>query len=185
MDWKYNRTAFLIPPRREADFLIANYWTWVYTLYPVLHRPTFNERYQALWQRSASSKTTLDDVTFHCMLNAVFALGTQFQPQMEAGERESQSEAFFVRCQQLLTFELLSHSTFEMVQALLLMAQYLQSTDKPDYCWNLAGLAVRMAQAIGIHLESTEGAISDDQRLDQVEVELRRRVWAGCIILDR
>lgn len=181
----YDSTAFHVPPRREADALVTNYWTWVYTLYPVIHRPTFNERYRALWQQSPSSSLTLDDVLFHCTLNAVFALGAHFQTDIEPSSRTSKSESFFARCQQLLTMDLLGQGTFEMVQALLLMAQYLQSTDKPNHCWNLAGLAIRMAQSVGLHLESMDGPVASENRFDQVEIELRRRVWAGCILLDR
>ncbi|KIW99851.1 uncharacterized protein Z518_10779 [Rhinocladiella mackenziei CBS 650.93] len=183
--WKYSSTAFHVPPRREAEALLANYWTRVYTLYPILHRPTFTRRYHALWQESQPFQTTLDDVLFHCMLNAIFALGAHFQPELEPAARTAKSESFFHQCQHLLTLDLLAHGNLEMVQALLLMAQYLQSTDKPNYCWSLAGLAMRMAQAIGLHLQSTESTAANGQKWDQVELEVRRRVWGMCILLDR
>ena len=183
---KYGTTAFHIPPRREADTLIANYWTWVHTIYPVLHRPSFNNRYQKLWQwqSPSSGRTNLDDVLFHCRLNAVFALGAHFQSDVEPADRKKISESFFLRAQHLLTMDLLAYANLEMVQSLVLMAQYLQSTDKPNYCWSIAGLAIRLAQAIGLHLESSQSEAAG-HRLDQVDIEVKRRAWTNCILLDR
>jgi hypothetical protein len=181
---KYDTTAFHIPPRREADTLIAHYWIWVHTIYPVLHRPSFDARYQALWQVSNPSQTTLDDVLFHCRLNVMFALGANFRSEMEPPDRRSISESFFSRSEHLLKMELLDFANLEMVQSLVLMAQYLQSTDKPNYCWSIVGLAIRLAQAIGLHLDSPEG-VAAGRKIDQINAEVRKRVWASCILLDR
>ncbi|KEF52943.1 uncharacterized protein A1O9_10849 [Exophiala aquamarina CBS 119918] len=180
----YSTIAFHVPPRREADILIANYWTWVHTIYPVLHRPTFDSRYQALWQGSTSSQVTLDDVLFHCRLNVVFALGANFRSEIDPSDRRSMSELFFSRSEHLLKMELLDFANLEMVQGLVLIAQYLQSTDKPNYCWSIAGLAIRMAQAIGLHLEPPDGVIAG-RKIDQIDSEVRKRVWTSCILLDR
>jgi hypothetical protein len=80
--------------------------------------------------------------------------------------------------------ELLDFANLEMVQSLVLMAQYLQSTDKPNYCWSIVGLAIRLAQAIGLHLDSPEG-VAAGRKIDQINAEVRKRVWASCILLDR
>lgn len=181
---KYNMTAFHVPPRREADTLMANYWTWVHTIYPVVHRSTFDSRYQALWQVSDESQTTLDDILFHCRLNTMFALGAHFRSEIDPLDRRSMSESFFSRSEHLLTMELLDFANLEMVQSLILMAQYLQSTDKPNYCWSIVGLAIRQAQAIGLHLDSPD-RVPSGKKYDQVDSEVRKRAWASCILLDR
>ncbi|EXJ92311.1 hypothetical protein A1O3_00861 [Capronia epimyces CBS 606.96] len=187
LGWKYSSSVFELPPRGEADMLVANYFTWVYSLYPIIHRPYFNARYERLWQRPHmhASPITLEDILFHCMLNAILALGTQFHPELEPHSRVSKSELFFAHCQQLLTLDLFAHSDFMTVQCLLLMCYFLLSTDKPDYCWNLSGLALRMAQAIGLHIDSADDCSQTGSRRDQVDVELQRRVWGGCCLLDR
>ncbi|KAK5049041.1 hypothetical protein LTR84_005463 [Exophiala bonariae] len=181
---RYRVTAFHVPPRREADVLMANYWTWVHTMYPILHKPTFDTRYQALWQVSEQSQTTLEDILFHCRLNVVFALAAHFRSEIAPLDRRSMSETFFSRSEHLLPMELLDFANLEMVQSLVLMAQYLQSTDKPNYCWSIVGLAIRMAQAIGLHLDSPERVVAG-KKYDQVDVEVRKRVWSSCILLDR
>lgn len=181
---KYSTTAFHVPPRREADILIANYWTWVHTIYPILHRPTFDSRYQALWRESSSPQITLDDVLFHCRLNVIFALGANFRSEIDPSDRRSLSELFFSRSEHLLKMELLDFANLEIVQSLILIAQYLQGTDKPNYCWSIVGLAIRMAQAIGLHLDPPDGVIAG-RKIDQIDSEVRKRVWASCILLDR
>lgn len=182
----HDSTAFHVPPRGEADSLVANYWTWVYTLYPFLHRPTFTQRYEKLWEQRYRAQRTRNDVLFHCMMNAVFALGSHFQSEIDPADRITQSESFFLRCQQLLTLDLLDHGNIQLVQTLLLMGQYLQSTDKPNLCWNLVGLAIRIAQAIGLHLDlNNEPSSALDHRFEEVQVETKRRAWGGCILLDR
>ena len=35
----------ILPPRRVADAYLSKYWEFVHTLYPVLHKPTFLQRY--------------------------------------------------------------------------------------------------------------------------------------------
>lgn len=188
---KYNATAFHIPPRREADALIGKYWSWVYSLYPMLHRPSFEQKYQQLWgpsfptSSSASSSSLLDDILFQIALNVIFALGAHFQAELDPGERIAKGKSFFMLAQQLFTLDLLAHPKLETVQCLLLMTLYLQSTEKPDYCWNLCGMSTRMAQAIGLHLPLVDGVNLAGVKLDQVDLEVRRRVWGGCILMDR
>jgi len=48
----------------------------------------------------------------------------------------------------------------------------------PSQCWNIIGLACRMAQGIGLHMEK-----SPVQRA-RCELEVRRRVWCASMIMD-
>jgi Fungal specific transcription factor domain len=59
-----------------------------------------------------------------------------------------------------------------------LQGQYLQSTSQPNLCWNTVGNAVRFAQGQGLYLPSTTA------NMDPVEAEIRRRAWAGVVILE-
>jgi hypothetical protein len=63
------------------------------------------------------------------------------------------------------------------------MSQYLQSTDMPGLCWNIVGLAIRVGQSIGLHIPRVS---SSNQSKEAVLMnELRKRVWGGCVTLDR
>ena len=44
----------------------------------------------------------------------------------------------------------------ELVQLLLLMGFYLQSTERFSECWNITGLAICMAQNMGLQLNPHE-----------------------------
>ena len=71
---KHSTAAFHVPPCREADALPGKYWTWDHTLYPFLHRPSFEQRYMQLWQPSTCSSNILDDTLIHCMLTTLLSL---------------------------------------------------------------------------------------------------------------
>jgi hypothetical protein len=75
----------------------------------------------------------------------------------------------------------------ELVQLLLLMGFYLQSTEKFSKCWNISGLAIRTAQDMGLHLNAEEALRRGflDAEPVQLDLEMRRRVWHGCVLLDR
>ncbi|KAF1796350.1 fungal-specific transcription factor domain-containing protein [Mucor lusitanicus] len=184
----------VLPPRKVADGLLESYWVYVHTLYPFLHKPSFLKTYSMLWDHSSStgnsnsSSSTADgpyydlyesenEPLFQCTLNLVFALGCQLSPDTNENEREVASDVFFQRSKKLLHFDILEAGNIKVVQALLLMGQYLQCTKLPGRCWIVVGLAIRVAQGIGLHLER-----KSENQLDR---ELRRRLWGGCIVLDR
>lgn len=86
--------------------------------------------------------------------------------------RETTSETYLKRAIQLLQIEILGLGSVQLIQALLIMGLYLQSTDTPDRCWVMVGIAVRVAQGLGFHLRET----SDSMAL-QTDRELIRRIW--------
>ena len=152
-----------IPPRTEADGLVDGFWRFVHSLYPFIHRPSFEYRYTSLWvphaqpndQRPGTPRRNddyYDDLSnrlFYCMLNLVFALGGLFNPRIPSHDRDKISRSFYDRAKQLLDLDFLSFGSTPLVQTLLLMGQYLQSTEMPSACWTVVGLAIRVAQGIG------------------------------------
>ncbi|KAL7422853.1 hypothetical protein Q5752_002149 [Cryptotrichosporon argae] len=83
--------------------------------------------------------------------------------------------------------DIMSDARFEHVQALLLLAQVGDLHAQPTAATASASLmrttaAIRMAQDLGLHRESS---LKGQTAQDLVHVELRRRVWATCVILDR
>ncbi|KAH6605522.1 c6 transcription factor [Trichoderma cornu-damae] len=191
-----------VPPRDVADDLVENYWRWTHSLYPLVHRPSFEERYRMIWHPQAEAccrgpgaraagpaglYVSTGDRLFYCMLNTVFALGALFSPRMDHKDRDQASRDFFERAKKLMDLDMLAAGSLALVQTLLLMGQYLQSTEMSSSCWNIVGLAVRVAQSIGLHHDpkSCSQGCCPAQTLDQVEIEMRRRAWCGCVLLDR
>ncbi|KAL3441561.1 fungal-specific transcription factor domain-containing protein [Aspergillus insuetus] len=190
-----------IPPKAQADALLDSYWTYFHSLYPVLHHPSFTERYLTLWdspscqlfrlshqlQPGKRFYTSMGERQFHCLLNLAFALGSQFSPSVSDADRREVGLIFFKRAKFLTDFDLLARGDIFLVQILLLLGHYLQSTDMASACWNMVGLAIRVAQGIGLHHEPDycEQGCCLKGRLSQLETEMRRRAWTNCILLDR
>ncbi|GAA6034873.1 hypothetical protein JCM8097_009343 [Rhodosporidiobolus ruineniae] len=80
--------------------------------------------------------------------------------------------------------DMLDNSTIPNIQALLIYAFCMEAEKgtAASKTWNILGLAIRMAQDLGLHRKL------GSERKDQSEgdhTELRRRVWGGCLIADR
>ncbi|KAI9637068.1 fungal-specific transcription factor domain-containing protein [Dioszegia hungarica] len=83
--------------------------------------------------------------------------------------------------------DILSDARIENVQALLVLAQVGDLHAQPTAATASASLmrtgsAIRMAQDLGLHRESHVRAQTPK---DLAYVELRRRIWATCVIMDR
>jgi hypothetical protein len=168
---------YVLPSRKTADGLVGVYWTLVHPLYPFLNRQMFEDAYESIW--SGSSPNT-DERMLMCTMNVIFALGCQLSESIRPERREANAKVYFKRAQDLLRLDLWDIGSTELIQCLLLMGQYLQSTNTPHQCWMVVGHAVRVAQSLGFHLpESSYGLQSPLER------ELARRIWHGCILMDR
>jgi hypothetical protein len=169
---------FVLPFRRNADNFLDCFWKFVHPLFPVLHRPSFTARYESLWESQSAVGGSDQNVTFIPTLNVVFALGCQFSDLVAAEKKAKTAAAFYGRSRSLLHYDLLGSMQVTVVQWLLLTAVYLQSTSMATTCWTSVGLAIRLAQNLGLHLEPSVVEC-------QVDREMRRRVWHTCVVLDR
>lgn len=66
-----------------------------------------------------------------------------------------------------------------VVQYLLILGQYLQGTQKSVQAWTVHGLAITTALQLGLHSPKT------NREFPALECEIRKRVWFGCVLLDR
>lgn len=80
--------------------------------------------------------------------------------------------------------DMLDNSTIPNIQALLIYAfsMELEKGTAASKTWNILGLAIRMAQDLGLHRKL--GSEKKEQS-EADHTELRRRVWGGCLIADR
>ena len=177
-------------PRPLTDSALNCYWDQVYHLYPFVHKPTFMRAYEQLWMSQPSG----DDlnapeaglggskaygprsIVFHCALNTMLALATQFMD-ISSDERQRLSLVFSNKARSLCQLDLFDDGSLAVIQTMLLMTQVLQATPFPNRCWNCIGIACRLAQGFGMHLETGSRGTS-------LEIEMRRRVWHGCVVLD-
>jgi hypothetical protein len=168
---------YVLPGRRQADHLMDLYWHYVDTLYPFLDREKWGRYYANMF---AGTPLGTDERIFVSTLNIIFALSTQLIESLRPEQRDESSRVYFQRAQALMRLSLWEPGSLELVQCLLLMSQYLQTTSNAHQTWMVVGAAVRTAQSLGLHLPETSAGIADP-----VERELVRRLWHGCVLMDR
>jgi len=163
-----------LPSREIADQLVNIYFKYVQTIFPYLHEPSFRQYYNTIWEKEQQPDKDIDSLQY-CILYLVFALGCQFSTLFE--DPIQGGDTYLNRAKSLLGFCVFDDGSVRVVQALLLMGVYLQSTSRPNRCWNVVGMAIRVAQGIKLHVETTAEHL--------VEREIRRRAWWGCVLMDR
>ena len=186
---KVGLTDLDLPPRALTDHLLGHYWERTHYLFPIIHEDTFLFMYNQLWE--AKKDTTRETTTlnvgigstscsvpvFYCALNSMLALGCNFSS-LPPAQRIILSDNFSQRSLDLLLANILGDGSLALVQALLIVAQYLQSTNLPSRCWNVVGLALRVAQGLGLYVDES------NKNASPLETEIRRRTWHGCLMLD-
>ncbi|KZL67492.1 transcriptional regulatory protein, partial [Colletotrichum incanum] len=172
----------MLPERWLADSLILSFMEFVHPVFPILHRPSFVSSYEALWQstRERSPKRDFKNVVFHATLSIVLALGSQRTDQLSVAEQVHLAGKFYKQSVRLVSVDTLDHSSLQTVQLLLLRGVYLHYTQYADRCWNTVGVALRVAQGLGLHAQGDKTLVEN-----QLKREMRRRVWHCCLTLDR
>jgi hypothetical protein len=178
-----NMDPVSLPDRQLSDALLQCFSHCIHPIFPILHWPSLTTMYDRLWQPALSVDCYYnrgrDDLVFHAILNMVLALGCQYIEHIPATQRSQFADSFYRRSQQLISVETLDFSSLQIVQLLLLRGLYLHYTNYADRCWNIIGVALRVAQGLGLHLEE---AVAPKNQLNR---EMRRRVWHNCVALDR
>ncbi|UNI24980.1 hypothetical protein JDV02_010693 [Purpureocillium takamizusanense] len=168
---------FVLPQRLVADDLLQCYYDYVWSILPVHDWVAFKATYHLLW---TGSLPAVPEATLYCMVNMAFALGSQFSVSIEPDQRREVGQSFWERARKLFGPHTHDSASLERVQCMLLMGLYLQSTSDTHECWMTIGSAIRMAQSLGLHLSNAIKKVPGSR-----EVEIARRVWHGCVYMDR
>ena len=174
-EFRQRKLDYVLPPRKKADSLMASYWKYVDVLYPYLDKAQMQEDYEKTWRGDSSVS---DERSFLCLLNIIFALSCQIEGSTALGDRERSATVFYLRARELL--DVVETGSVRSVQSYLLLGQYFQSTNESHPCWVFVGLGIRTAQSLGLHLPETSERMSDIRTR-----EMLRKVWHGCILMDR
>ena len=170
---------FGLPPRFLADKLVDAFFKFRHPLNTYLHELSFRKRYERLWLSGSlgGEEATEANLAWIGLVNIVFTFGSTHE---QVASRISVNRArFFKRARTLVFSGLLQAGSIDLVQALLLMGHYHHGSLELNNCWTVVGLAIRMAQGLGLHLDASTFTS------DVVEQEVRKRVWWACFVLDR
>ncbi|KAK5728226.1 hypothetical protein LTR17_012131 [Elasticomyces elasticus] len=145
---------YAIPPRAEADALLATFFSKIYPLYPFLDRERFEKTYGDLWKPVAPDSMLLDvyhvgpcasssvqddeqrpsrgdDIPesrrFHLLLNFVFALASHWDFRSVSSPKTQGDELYWKRCKELLQrdFDIFNRPRLQFIQAPLYSADIL------------------------------------------------------------
>ncbi|KAK5312441.1 hypothetical protein LTR93_011337 [Exophiala xenobiotica] len=169
-----------MPSQETANKLVDAYFGRVHVLYPFLHEGSFRARYEQLWIAHSQRDQAQTESSWLAVANLVFAYGCEFASSEEQVHFSQRAAPFIERAKSIILSHVFSNTDIELVQALLLLSHYLQGTLELDKCWNFVGLMVRNAISLGLHIK-----LARNVGLSTVDKEFRKRLWWGCVVLDR
>jgi proline utilization trans-activator len=175
----------LLPNKEVTDTFIEAYFENVHPNYLLFHRPTFQQRYEAMWLQPHILMRDIE-TGWICTIFMMLVFGAQALEDRDA-QQSAQIQRHYLNLVQTRMHQLISATTLIDVQALLLLQLYQHNCTERNSAFMLLGCASRMAMALGMHREGTSGGFDDMER------EVRKRVWwtaymfeqTQCAILGR
>ncbi|KAG9251910.1 transcriptional regulatory protein GAL4 [Emericellopsis atlantica] len=166
-----------LPSEERTWILIKEYFQKTGQLLPFVHEESFCATYFEMKRNNFKMARR----TWLGLLNIILAMATTLHVEagMSAEERIEESDVYYQRANGLCDKESRRNISLELVQYLLVLGQYLQGTQKSVQAWTVHGLAITTAFQLGLHSPKT------NKDFPPLEGEIRKRVWFGCIMLDR
>lgn len=177
---KESTGSYELPAKQLADSLLDAYFARVHRLYPFVHEPTFRLDYERIYLLQDPESLAESRPVSIALLYMVFAHGAEFCRSLTEIEAVSMAADFVGKAKRIVFAQIFRQESLELVQSLLMMCQYLQSTLELNQCWSLVGLMTRTAISLGLHFNPPAS-----ESLTTVEKEVRKRVWWGCFMIDR
>ncbi|KAI9370114.1 putative Zn(II)2Cys6 transcription factor [Aspergillus egyptiacus] len=169
------RRSFTLPPKEEANALLALYFNTVNLMIPCIDEDSFRETYRQMQVDGLASVRR----SWLGILSVIFALAINVTaPTSPTPELATRSQTYFTQALELMRPYILGRSSLEMLQLFLLMETYSEGTPSASLTWTFHGLAVKGAYQLGLHVVGLKG----ESELDR---EIRARLWYWCVMNDR
>lgn len=167
-------SAVNTPPILPALYTLAQlepfidaYFATYHVSYPIVHEPTFRAQFMEIIPRPNGQ-------SWHVLLHIVSAIGC-----FAASEVASDADiGLFAAAKQRMNIDMLETGNLTLVQALVLISNYVQKRNRPNSGYNYMGLAKRMAWGLALHKEFPAW------KMQPFKLELRKRVWWTLYIFD-
>ena len=143
------------------------YFMLFHRSYPIVHEATFRAQFMEMVPRPRGQ-------AWHVLLYAMCAIGAW----TSATQQSDVDFSLFEASKSRMSVDMLETGNLTLVQALTLIANYVQKRDKPNSGYNYIGVARRIAMGIGLHKEFPNWQTS------LLTQEMRRRVWWSLYVLD-
>ncbi|KAF9945377.1 hypothetical protein BGZ70_003862, partial [Mortierella alpina] len=161
------------PSTPVMEHLLDVHFQFVHPVLPMLHSKSMRD--QILRREYPPSH----------LFFAILGLASRFSSNPVFREPQPGAErppccVFYDRAKQLIKDEY-DDSQLATVQALLLMAIQQMGFCESQRAWLCVGMAIRMAQDLGLNKEPT----NQEQPKDHLYSELRKRTWWSCYVVER
>ncbi|XEV05431.1 hypothetical protein FSHL1_010718 [Fusarium sambucinum] len=175
-----------LPPVDLMDELLAEYFNIDWITMPIVHRPTFYQRYHRLiavansrYRRDIPLEEATELAATYSLLFGMLAIGQLARSTITESTESRLAHAyeFHQQAKTLLLVDLLSVASLPVVQALVVHTRFLRRASAPQESWVLTGMAYRLAEGLMLHAELPGKS--------QAEREERRRTWCACALLVR
>ncbi|KAI9485279.1 MAG: fungal-specific transcription factor domain-containing protein [Benjaminiella poitrasii] len=170
--------------RHTSDRLLKIYFANIHPVLPVVNKTRFLQQY----------RDQADTYPPSDLLNAMFGAAARFV-ECEALLRKSKttppppdtfwdvplgwSDQFFEQAQTIISTSAAT-PTISKVQAIILIHNHSGNLDsKSSACWLLGGLAIRLAQGLGLNRDCEEWDIPESEK------QTRKRIWWSLYVADR
>jgi hypothetical protein len=161
-----------LPPKYMADHLLRSYYCSVHSIMPIVHWPTFEQEYDAVYKAGALTGVP---AVWSSLLFAVLAVGVLFStdPSVQRPHRGKD----FIEISRSLTDLWNDEFVLDHARAAVLTSVFLSEINLNSAAWTWLSAAVRISQDIGLQCETGSWPV--------IEGEMRRRVWWGVYTWDR
>ncbi|KAI3401766.1 hypothetical protein diail_8144 [Diaporthe ilicicola] len=167
-----------IPELEMVESLLHVYWNNVHEDFPLFHRDTFENEYQAFLGnsrepagQSPNSGVARPDHGWIGCLHMMVVFGSLSSASHHDETESKVLQKHCVDSTRKLLPRIVTKCSLSGVRALLLLSLFLHNDNERNAAWNLAGTATRICFALGLHRNDTSELFSP------IERETRRRVF--------
>ncbi|KAF9106643.1 hypothetical protein BGX27_009069 [Mortierella sp. AM989] len=163
----------MLPPANVMEHLLNIHFRFIHPVLPMLHQKTLLEQIHGN-----------ESIPSHLLL-AVLGLASRFSESAvfrtpQPGSDRPPCTVYYEGAKQLIKEEY-DNSHLETVQALLLMSIQQMGFCEGQRAWLYVGMAIRMAQDLGLNKKPSE----QEQSRNRILSELRKRTWWSCYVVER
>ncbi|KAJ5534084.1 hypothetical protein N7527_000338 [Penicillium freii] len=171
-----------LPPRSAADKLMECYWDAVHPVSRVVHRPSFVQRYETLWETIENGypvPPSLAAIVYSMLFSASVAMSEEQISELFQTSKQYLKDSLQLGTELALgRANLLRASKIETLQAFVayLLPICLNGISRSHSV--LTGMLIRLAECMGLHRDPTEFGFSP------TECHTRRLIWYQVCYLD-
>ncbi|KAJ5819743.1 fungal-specific transcription factor domain-containing protein [Penicillium riverlandense] len=166
---------FALPPTEDVFHLLDIYFSNTGDMFPYLDKTTVLS-YIIKVEQGQSDRLQPAEV---CLINICLAFASVHgRPETDGDGHMENANIYFQRARLMLPEIMSKNASLESIQALLLVLQYSQGTQRSSETWRLMSSIVEGAFQIGLYRSMTTESMSP------IKMEIRKRTWWMCFVMD-